>query len=328
MEIFGEARQRYLDFAAEAGDSPCFQEWATGVAGDPEVLAWIERLPERKRQANLVFAAARWHGVAAPGPYAALRAALLGDDGTIERTIMERATQTNEVGRLATLVPAFSMVGGGEPVALVEVGPSAGLCLYPDRYDYAWSTEAGPVRLGEGDRPVLTADVTGPAPLPEATLAVAHRSGVDLNPLDVRDDDEMAWLETLVWPEHDDRRAQLRRAIDVARADPPSLVRGDLLEELPALVDDASAYGPVVVFHSAVIAYLTVDDRRRFHQLMTGLVADGRCHWISNEGPGVLPDLTATGPAMPPELRAFVLGVDGRSVAFTQGHGRWIRWHS
>ena len=31
---------------------------------------------------------------------------------------------------------------------------------------------------------------------------------------------------------------------------------GDLLEELPALVDEASAYGAVVVFHSAVAAYL------------------------------------------------------------------------
>ena len=57
-----------------------------------------------------MFAAARWHGVPAPGPYAGLRDALLGDDGTIRATIMTRSTQTNEVGRLATLLPAFASV--------------------------------------------------------------------------------------------------------------------------------------------------------------------------------------------------------------------------
>ncbi len=327
MEVHGETRQQYVDFAADAeGDSPCFAVWASGVAGDPEVLAWLDRLPVWKRQPNLVFAAARWHGVAAPGPYDGLRRALLGDDGRIEATVLARATQTNEVGRLATLLPAFGLLGDAGPLALVEVGPSAGLVLYPDRYDYEWTTSGGVVRLGAGGRPVLAARVEGPAPLPGVRPVVTYRGGVDLNPLDVTDEDEMAWLTTLVWPEHDDRRALLRCAIEVARSDPPRLRRGDLLTELPALVDEASAYGPVVVFHSAVIAYLDDADRARFHDLMTDLVAGGRCHWISNEGPRVLPRVSESGPPMPGDVRGFVLGVDGRAVAWTHGHGRWLRW--
>jgi len=35
-----------------------------------------------------------------------------GDRGRIRATILERATQTNEVGRLATLLPAFASVPG------------------------------------------------------------------------------------------------------------------------------------------------------------------------------------------------------------------------
>ena len=75
------------------------------------MLAWVDQLPGLKKQPNLVFAAARWHGVPAPGPYAGLRDALLGDDGPIRATIMARSTQTNEVGRLATLLPAFALGG-------------------------------------------------------------------------------------------------------------------------------------------------------------------------------------------------------------------------
>ena len=220
--------------------------------------------------------------------------------GRSARTILERATQTNEAGRLATLVPAFAAAAGSGPIALLEVGASAGLCLYPDRYTFAWTTADDVRRVGAG--PELAADVEGPAPLPDRPPVVAWRGGIDLNPLDVTDADQMDWLTMLVWPEHDDRRAQLLRAIDVARAEPPTLVQGDLLEELPALVDAAAEHGPVVVFHSAVIAYLTVDDRARFHDLMTGLVRDGRCHWVSNEAANVLPGL-ARHRHRPPQIR-------------------------
>ncbi|MCW2794011.1 MAG: hypothetical protein JWO76_3109 [Nocardioides sp.] len=324
MELYTDVAAQYADFATYArADSPCFEEWADGVAADPEVLAWIAGLPPVKQQPNLVFAAARWHGVPAPAPYDALRAALLGDDGAIRTTILERATQTNEVGRLATLVPALALVAEGRPVSLLEVGASAGLCLYPDRHAYAWTTEGGVRSAGRG--PVLACEVEGPAPLPERPPAVAWRGGIDLNPLDVTDDDAMAWLTMLVWPEHDDRRARLVDAIAVAGSDPPELVRGDLLEELPSLVARASEHGPVVVFHSAVIAYLEDDDRRRFSAMMHDLVAAGRCRWVSNEGRRVLPDVTATGPGEVPSGR-FVLGIDGRAVAWTHGHGRSMTW--
>ncbi|GAB3775327.1 hypothetical protein FB382_004100 [Nocardioides ginsengisegetis] len=328
MELWTGVAEQYADFASYAGDSPCFEAWARGVVEDPDVLAWIGGLPQIKQQPNLVFAAARWHGVPAPGPYAGLRDALLGDDGSIRATILARATQTNEVGRLATLVPAFARVARGRPVALLEVGASAGLCLYPDRWSYAWAVGGGEVDevVEAGVGPRLSCRVKGDLDRPVGIPSVAWRGGIDLNPLDVTDEDEMGWLTTLVWPEHDDRRERLVAAIEMARTDPPDLVRGDLLEELPALVERAAAHAPVVVFHSAVIAYLEPDDRERFHDLMTGLVAEGRCHWVSNEGKRVLPRVTATGPDVAAERPTFVLGVDGQTVAWTHGHGRSMRW--
>lgn len=324
MLLFDDVAAEYRDFAAYAeGDSPTFATWATAVADDPEVLAWLAELPAIKRQPNLVFAAARLHGVAAPGPYEVLRTALLEDaQGRIRRTILTHATQTNEVGRLATLLPAFARIEG--PLALVEVGASAGLCLYPDRWAYDWTTDTGHVVLGDG--PALACRVKGEAPLPDRLPDVGWRGGVDLHPLDVTSAEDMAWLTTLVWPEHDDRRARLRHAIEIARLELPAIVRGNLLEELPALVERASAYGTVVVFHSAVIAYLEPADRVRFEELIRRLVTEGRCHWVSNEGKRVIESITATGPAIPEEKQTFVLGLDGQALAHTHGHGRSMRW--
>ncbi len=323
MEPYLEVSESYRDFARyAAADSPTFADWALGVAADPEVSDWIATLPDIKQQPNLVFAAARWHGVPAPGAYAGLRRALLTDDGPIRATISTRATQTNEVGRLATLVPAFARFPG--PLALVEVGASAGLCLYPDRWDYAWESPRGTVRLGPG--PGLRCRVTGPAPLPRQHPVVSYRGGIDLNPLDVTDPDAMAWLAQLVWPEQDHRLARLRRAIEIARAEPPAIDRGDLLDLLPGAVDRAREHGTVVVFHSAVIAYLEPAQRLVFDHLMRELVGSGACHWVSNEGKAVLPSITATGPPIPHQHPTFVLGIDGQMVARTHGHGRSLRW--
>ena len=323
MEPYAGVREQYVTFADEAGeDSPCFVEWARGVADDPEVLAWVDTLPGLKKQPNLVFAAARWHGVPAPGPYAGLREALLGDNGRVRATILERSTQTNEVGRLATLLPAFALAAPSGPVVLIEVGASAGLNLFPDRWGYDWRTEEGRLELGRP--PFLVCEVTGTAPLPHALPQVSWRAGVDLHPLDVTDADAMAWLETLVWPEQDERRERLAHAIAVARAEPPRIVPGDLLDELPGLVTEAAAYGTVVVFHSAVAAYLSVPDRERMHAMLSGLVAERPCHWVSNEAPGIFPAISAAAP--PPTPRRFELALDGRVVAHTHGHGRGLRW--
>ena len=319
MLLYDDVIEEYRDFATyAAGDSPCFEEWALGVAEDAAVLAWLDTLPPIKRQPNLVLAAARWHGAPAPGSYDGLRRVLLEREAEVRATVMSRATQTNEVGRLATLAPVLGLLDG--PLALIEVGASAGLCLFPDRYDYVWPPVGG---LRGSGGPVLTAEATGALPVPAKHPEVAWRGGVDLNPLDVSDEDAMAWLENLVWPEQDERRHRLREAIEVARREPPALRRGDLLDHLPDLLDEAAPHGTPVVFHSAVIAYLEEADRDRFHDLMTGLVAEGRCRWISNEGRRVLP--AVTGGREVPSGR-FVTALDGVPVAWSHGHGHAIDW--
>ncbi|MFN8192827.1 MAG: DUF2332 domain-containing protein [Nocardioidaceae bacterium] len=331
MRLFEHLADQYGEFAdAARGESPCLEEWALGVVGDLEVQEWLHALPPVKQQPNLVFAAARWHGVPAPGPYAGLRAALLEDSGELRRTILSRSTQTNEVGRLATLLPAIDLLArdSGEPLVLLEVGASAGLALFADRYSYRWTSSADETvhELGPGDPPVLSCRVNGPAPLPASLPVVSWRGGIDLNPLSVRDPDATAWLENLVWPEQEERRRTLHAAIEVAAAEPPYLVRGDLLDELPELLEIAEGFGQVVVFHSAVIAYLPPEERQRFGDLMRGLVASGACRWVSNEGPGVLPDVTATGPSLPAGDYRFVLGLDGQAVGWTHPHGASLTW--
>jgi hypothetical protein len=151
---------------------------------------------------------------------------------------------------------------------------------------------------------------------------VVWRAGIDLNPLDVTDDDDVAWLRCLIWPGEPERDERLTAAVAVARQDPPRVSRGDLVDDLVALAAQAPSHATLVVFHSAVLVYVSPSKRRAF----AAAVSDLDAVWLSNEAPGVLPDLINS-PAPPPDTDPFVLVRDGHTtVAFTDGHGSWIHW--
>jgi hypothetical protein len=307
---------RYRRFAeTEArGWSPCYEQWALGVSEDPDLLGLLDNLPAPKRLPNLLFAAARYSGIPA-GPFPAFRETLLARWPEVRQVMLARLTQTNEPGRCATLLPLLAALP--QPLALLEVGASAGLCLFPDRYGYRYGDHPP---LGEPGAPTLDCAITGPVPVPTALPHVVWRAGIDLNPLDLRDPDDVRWLEALIWPEHDHRRTRLAAAIAVARAEPPLLVTGDLNERLTALAATAPRDATLVVFHSAVLAYLDAESRAAFVDTVRGLDA----RWIANEGPGALP--VAAPPSPDPTRALFLVTLDSTPVAYAAGHGQSLHW--
>src|SRR5690606_33483012 len=239
---------------------------------------------------------------------------------------LSRSTQTNEPGRCASLLPALAAVPG--PLALIEVGASAGLCLYPDQYSYRYHCRGASRMLHPTVGPstvLLECALTGSVPVPDQLPEVVWRAGIDLNPLEVTSAADAAWLEALVWPEHDDRRARLGAAIELAKAQPVDLVRGDLVEQIESVVAQAPNGASVVVFHTAVLAYLAADARRQFADIMNRLPVT----WLSNEGRGVLPGISERLDTRALRARTtsdFVLARNGEPIAFTQPHGRALLW--
>ncbi|MHA7189089.1 DUF2332 domain-containing protein [Arthrobacter sp. MDT2-16] len=329
-EMTTSARYRRFAETDARGYSPLYDEWCTGVSDDDEVLALLDSLPPARRQPVLFLGAARFAGVPLGG-YRAFRSFVVGHWEEIRHVMETRTTQTNEAGRCAVLLPSLAAISAGEgrPLALIEVGASAGACLFPDRYAYAYSP--GPTLTPAAGSPVppLACSVTGAVPLPSAPPAVTWRAGIDLNPLDAGDADDVRWLEALVWPEHGFRAERLRAALGVVREDPPLLVRGDLNEQLLPLIGRAPSDAVVVVFHSAVLAYLDAEGRQRFRDTMLRLAADRDrpVHWLSHEGAGTLDGVPgALERVAGEEDGRFVLQHNGRSVARTGPHGQSIEW--
>ncbi|MCA1570140.1 MAG: DUF2332 domain-containing protein [Chloroflexi bacterium] len=308
---------RYRAFADWAGGaSPRYEEFARSVATEARVLSFLGTLPVAKRQPNLLFAAVKYLTGVLPD-YGSFREFVMAHQQAVRQLMLERSTQTNEPGRCAILLPLLSSMP--QPIALLEAGAAAGLCLLPDRYGYDYDGH----RVEPQDAGVvLSCTPTGPVPLPLNAPRIKWRCGVDRKPLDAGDPDTVAWLTALVWAGETDREERLRAALGLAALDPPRVVASDIRDGLARLADSAPHDSTLVVFHSAVMPYLPEEDRADVVAMISGL--DGV--WISLEARGVLPEVDARLPEGTSAENAFILARGGYPVAIGGQHGGWLHW--
>ena len=309
----------FAEYEAKGRSEPYYR-LAKAISSDDESLSLlIEELPPGKRQANLVFACLRRFGV--PETAEEFKTLFRQHRDELVPDILSKKTQTNEPARCAGLYLALSTIQ--KPLSLIEVGASAGLCLLPDRYRYKFNDQEVNPPTAAPDAPLFQSTVTGPAPSPEEDLDVRWRIGVDILPIDVSNEEEVAWLETLVWPGQEARAANLRAAIAEARRDPPKIEKGHLLEKIEGAVEQAPKDTTRVVFHSATMNYLQYPEVQAFEQKMKKMDAV----WIAMEDPRLFPHWLRGVDAEIP-IGRFLIAIDRQPVAHVRPHGGDIVWLS
>jgi len=269
FEKLAKQFEHWAEVDAPSVGSPLYVELGRGVANDPELLRLAAETRPYQPAPNMLFAAVQYlllgdirhelsehypllaKGPTAPaGAFARFRDFCQVHRDAILPLLKTRRTQTCVLRRCACLLPAFARVVSEAPgpMAMLEIGPSAGLNLLWDRYRYDYG---GGLRWGDPQSEVLLdTERRGDVPLPAlpGSMEVTWRAGVDLNPVDVGDDDQVRWLRALIFPEHVERQAQLGAAIRIARARPPRLVKGDAADLLPKLLGEAPRAATLVVF--------------------------------------------------------------------------------
>lgn len=316
---------RYARFAEHEapGRSDLYAEWARGVAASDDVAEVLARIPENRRQPPLVFAVTRMLGAELSG-FAEWRAFILAHADEIVAECTARSLQTNEPLRLAPLLPVLSEIDG--PIALLELGASAGLCLYPDRYSYRFLDEHGAVLrsldpIGGESTVVLESVVHGELP-PMRMPEIIWRAGIDLAPLDAADTRDRRWLQGLVWPGESGREQRVTAALDIAASDPPLLVAGDALAELEALAASAPADATLVITTPGVLVHIPREPRRALVASIRRLPA----RWITIDPPALL---DVWEPAIDADTWPdFVVAMDARVRAAADPLGRRWEWRA
>jgi hypothetical protein len=323
-------------FATEArGRSAIYTHLAEAAVDDPLMTSVMLEAPPSQRRANLLFAAvhdlvleqrqgnalAAWYpsvgGTRAPDAdlTSRFRTVIVDNEPRIVAALRTRTTQTNEVGRTAVLWPAVQQLASswGGPVALIELGASAGLLLHMDRLENA----------SRGDGPTRT------------SIDIRRRLGVDLAPRDATDEQDARWLRACVWPDNLDRLRRLDAAIGIAaRYDDVELLPGDIAHALPEVLDSIPSPVLPVVFHSAAVTYLPEPARHRLYDHLEQAGTQRPLIWLSFEGARIEPlehlDVEGARPTGSFTVAAATWTQghrEDRLLGFADPHGEWVHWH-
>ena len=197
----------------------------------------------------------------APGQLWTVIAPLLDVEQAHFDRFLDRPPQTNEVGRSAVLLPGLLWLARQVqlPLALYEIGASAGLNLNLDRYHYRFGSRA----WGDaGAELTLTPQWRGCELPADLNLRIAARAGCDAHPLNLSDAAERERLLASVWPDQAERLANLQAALRVATRHPVLVERADAADWLTRQVrHDAPAGVARVALHSIVWGDLTPQTR-------------------------------------------------------------------
>jgi hypothetical protein len=235
--------------------------------------------------------------------------------------VATQGVQTNEVQRSWVLVPLLLRVAqrtGADSVDLVELGPSAGLNLVWDRYRCVyeageWGPEDAPLHLtGEERRQV-------PLELLARRLQVRGRVGIDRAPIDVTTEEGARLLRCFVWAGQDDRLDRLDRTIEALRADPPRLIRGDFVDQLPQVLAAQPHDGLTVVFQTATLGYVGGEGRARVRAALEEAGSERALAFVSTGKPRTEKDSWG--------LRiVYWPGGEREFAGHADFHGSWLKW--
>ena len=232
--------------------------------------------------------------------------------------LQSKRVQTNEVRRCAYLYPAFCYIyeNTNKPLALIEIGTSAGLQLCWDKFGYDYG--AGETYGDVHSNLVLTSEVKGDtAPfLLKQSPPVAARIGLDLHVNDLGNPEDYLWLKSLIWPEHRERIANFEKAAHNMKEQSVKLIEGDGVKLLADIVSEIAEEAVIVVFHTHVANQLSDENKLELAACIEKLGNERELfHLYNNMWDSNL------------HLDGYLDGkAFKKTIAETEGHGRWFRW--
>ncbi|WP_175989314.1 DUF2332 domain-containing protein [Bacillus sp. Marseille-Q1617] len=228
-----------------------------------------------------------------------------------------KLVQTNEVRRCSYLYPAFCYIYERtmKPLALIEIGTSAGLQLAWDRYRYKYGSDEK--LYGSSTSDVLIASEIKGDNLPKLQSApppVASRTGFDLH---INTEQDHPWLLALIWPEHSERRELFTSAAKMTKEVEIDFIQGDGVESFPDKIKEIPDDHAVCIFHTHVANQIPESSKKELQAKIKEIGSNRDVfHLYNNIWDRQL------------HLDCYLNGREERHVVGdTDGHGNWFQWN-
>ncbi len=237
--------------------SELYETLSYQIAEDSDLIELATQIPEGQPVPNLFFAATQYllsdaqhdlkkyyasfteNPLPAKSAFPYFKEFVLSNQEELKQLFQTKLVQTNEVRRCAYLYPMFADIYEKHqtPLALIEIGTSAGLQLGVDQYRYVYSNE---IQAGNLNSLLTIYSQNRGKDLPTSIFdipVVQTRIGMDLNPIDLKNEEELKWLQALIWPEHHERKDLLNKSAAIIKNLDIQFVSGDAVEQIETICD-------------------------------------------------------------------------------------------
>ncbi len=337
MEI--DLSQKFIDFAQKEceGSSELYKSLSLAIAEEKDLLDLATNSREGQPIPNLFLGAVHYlllkgnvHQLKEYYPSIVTNPRIPNDSflafkNFCQRYVKEiidilksRLVQTNEVRRCSYLYPAFKHVFEitKRPLALIEIGTSAGLQLLWDQYSYSYGTSE--VFGNQNSKVHISSDIKGGSIpfLHGPPPPVASRIGIDLNVIDLSNDDDFLWLNSLIWPNHHERRSLFAKAANYVRESKLELIEGNGVGLLKDLAKNIATEHTICIFHTHVANQMPIETRRTLVESVKEIGQKREIFHIYNN----IWDRDL-------HLDYYLNGKEyTKKIGETDGHGRWFTW--
>lgn len=331
--------ERFRIFAEREckGSSNLYEHLAGSIAKDTELLTLAAHVKPGQPVPNLFLGAVHYllmngieHELAAyyasmvdvpkesSGAFDCFKDFCMQNEHAITQLLENKLVQTNEVRRCAYLYPSFCHIYNltKKPLALIEIGTSAGLQLMWDKYSYSYN--ASQKYGSEYSMLEISAEMRGDR-LPflfKHSPPVTRRIGLDLHINNLNDAEDYLWLKALIWPEHKERNTDFERAAHSLKGHTIELIEGDVVAILPEIVQTVSKDSSLCIFHTHVANQMPAETKKKLCKQIKVFGKERDVFHLYNN----MWDLDL-------HLDYFVDGNEfSETLAETDGHARWFKW--
>lgn len=261
--------------------SPLYEHLANKIADDDELLKVATYIPQGQPAPNLFLAGVQYllssskddlvhfypslttTPKAISEVYPVFKAFVLSHSDELKTLFQEKLVQTNEIRRCSYLYPMMTEIykRHKKPLALIEIGASAGLQLGMDQYNYCYNEQ---LHINNSNNDFVLSSENQGQPLPTSISnapVVCKRVGIDLNPIDIHNEEELQWLQALIWPEHQGRRFLLNQALPILKELNLQLIKGDAIKLIKDISREINEEAMLVVYHTHVANQIPMELR-------------------------------------------------------------------
>ncbi len=324
------------------GVSPMYFALSNKISEDDELITLASYCKSRQPMPNLFLASVQYLLFKEPSselahyypsihsqykedpPFALFKEFCLKRRDQIIELEQSRLVQTNSLNRCAYLMPIFSSYSRGEEVILVDIGTSAGLTLNMDRYAYFYDDVH---TFGRSDVKIQSEERGGKMPAFDQMVSFRSKLGIDQNPLDLSDQNNVDWLRALVWADRLPRHEKISAAISLAQKENLQFEKASTIPEFERIIESQDDDAPLLVFHTHVLYQFSKGERVEFTNMMERIGSHRDLLYLAAEHSSVLQNDHGMDGVLV-ESTEFKKGTKSiRLHAQTNGHANWIKWN-